>query len=224
MHHRRYFLVGMVLLAAAMSPLQAQPSPPSSSNTPNSAVDAMEAFRAFVRDVKSGKAAFSQVVTSSDGVKKRNSSGTFEFARPNRFRFEYLKPYPQAIVGDGQKVWVHDPDLQQVTVRAMDKALGSTPMALLTGQDFEGDFDVKADGKNDAEGLAWVIATPRTKEGSVFESMRMGFKGKALVAVDILDALGQRTMLRFDNLVVGQSFGPEHFNFKVPSGTDVLNP
>jgi outer membrane lipoprotein carrier protein len=120
-------------------------------------------------------------------------------------------------------VWVHDPDLQQVTVRAMDKALGSTPMALLTGQDFEKDFDVKAQNKPDAESIAWVIATPRTKEGSVFESMRMGFKGKSLVAVDILDALGQRTLLRFDNLVVGHVFAPEHFNFKVPSGTDVLN-
>jgi outer membrane lipoprotein carrier protein len=188
--------------------------------------NAVDSLRAFVREAGSGKATFTQTVTAPDGVKKRASSGTFEFARPNRFRFEYLKPYPQSIVGDGSKVWIHDPDLQQVTVRAMDRALGSTPVALLTGQDFEKDFDIKADGKPDgkadAEGLDWVLATPRNKDTAVFASMRLGFKGRGLAAIEILDSFGQRTMLRFEGLTLGSTWAPDHFQFKVPMGTDVL--
>ena len=99
--------------------------------------DASESLRAFVRDVKSGKSTFTQTVTSPDGAKQKVSSGNFSFARPNRFRFDYAKPYAQTIVSDGIKVWFHDPDLNQVTVRKMGDALGSTPVALLTGSSIE---------------------------------------------------------------------------------------
>ena len=95
--------------------------------------DAVDALREFTRDVKSGRTTFTQIVSSTDNAKKKTSSGSFEFARPNRFRFAYAKPYEQVIVGDGENVWLYDVDLQQVTVRAMDQALGATPAALLAG-------------------------------------------------------------------------------------------
>ena len=95
--------------------------------------DAVDALRDFVREARTGRAAFTQTVTSPDGAKKKTSSGRFDFARPNRFRFAYTKPYEQLIVGDGQKVWIHDVDLQQVTTRPMSQALGATPAALLAG-------------------------------------------------------------------------------------------
>ena len=86
--------------------------------------DALDTLREFVRDVKSGRASFTQTVTSADGVKKRSSSGSFEFARPNRFRFAYAKPFEQLIVSDGQKVWIHDVDLNQVSVRKLSAGAG----------------------------------------------------------------------------------------------------
>ncbi|TDM09295.1 MAG: outer membrane lipoprotein carrier protein LolA [Ideonella sp. MAG2] len=88
--------------------------------------DALDQLRGFVRDTKFGRADFTQTVTAPDGVKKKVSTGTFEFLRPNRFRFVYQKPYAQTIVGDGQKVWFYDIDLAQVTVRKMGDALGAT--------------------------------------------------------------------------------------------------
>jgi outer membrane lipoprotein carrier protein len=95
--------------------------------------DALDTLREFVRDVKSGRAVFTQTVTSADGAKKRVSSGSFEFARPNRFRFAYAKPFEQLIVSDGQKVWIHDVDLNQVSVRKLGAALGATPAAARSG-------------------------------------------------------------------------------------------
>ena len=105
--------------------------------------DAVDALREFVRDVKTGRAAFTQAVTSPDGAKKKTSSGSFEFARPNRFRFAYTKPFEQLIVADGQKVWIYDADLNQVSVRTMDKALGATPAALLAGAALDKDFELQ---------------------------------------------------------------------------------
>lgn len=174
----------------------------------------------FVREVNSARASFTQVVTSPDGVRKKTSSGIFEFARPNRFRFDYQKPYPQLIVGDGAKVWLHDPDLQQVTVRAMDKALGNTPAALLAGQNLDKDFDIQPQPA--ADGVEWVLAVPKVKEGAAFQSMRLGFRDKALVAIEIVDAFNQRTLLQFDAMNVNLAFASTHFAFKPPVGATVL--
>ena len=183
--------------------------------------DAVDALREFSRDVKTGRAAFTQVVTSPDGTKKKISSGTFEFARPNRFRFAYTKPYEQTIVGDGQKLWLHDPDLQQVTVRAMDKALGATPAALLAGGQIERDFELKA--LPSAQGLDWVQALPKTKdEALAYTSLRVGFKGKALAALELTDSFGQKSTISFADLVLNAPANEQALKFTPPAGTDVL--
>ncbi len=182
--------------------------------------DAVDSLRAFSRDVTAARSTFTQTVTAPDGVKKKTSTGMFEFARPNKFRFDYQKPYPQLIVGDGAKVWLHDPDLQQVTVRAMDAALGATPAALLAGQSLERDFSLKAEPSS--QGIDWLLAKPRATEGAAFESMRVGFKGKTLVAVEILDSFGQRTLMQFGDMVINLGFGEDHFRFAPPAGTSVL--
>jgi len=180
--------------------------------------DAADSLRAFVRDVKSGRSAFSQTVTSPDGAKQKLSSGSFSFARPNRFRFDYAKPYAQTIVSDGQKVWFHDPDLNQVTVRKMGDALGSTPVALLTGSSIEKGFELK--NQPDQGGLEWVQATPHDTSGTI-QWLKAGFKGRALVAVEIADSFGQRSMLKFDRLETDAALPPDIFRFSVPAGADV---
>ena len=183
--------------------------------------DAVDALREFAREAKTGRATFTQVVTSPDGAKKKTSSGSFEFARPNRFRFAYAKPFEQVIVGDGQKVWLYDADLQQASVRPMDKALGATPAALLAGGALEKDFELRA--LPAAQGLDWVQAIPREKDDSAnLQSLKVGFKGKTLAAIELVDGFGQRSLLSFADVVTNVALPAESFRFVPPKGVDVL--
>ena len=185
--------------------------------------DGVDALREFVRDAKTGRATFMQVVTSPDGAKKKTSSGNFEFARPNRFRFAYTKPFEQLIVGDGQKVWLYDADLQQASVRPMDKALGTTPAALLAGVALDKDFELRT--LPAAQGLEWVQATPREKDDSAnLQSLRVGFKGKTLAAIELVDGFGQRSLLTFSDLATNQPMAADTFRFVPPKGVEVLTP
>jgi len=181
--------------------------------------DALDTLREFVRDVSTGRAAFTQTVTSADGAKKRSSGGSFEFARPNRFRFAYARPFEQLIVSDGTKVWIHDVDLNQVSVRKLSAALGATPAALLAGAALDKEFELTAQPSKD--GLDWVQATPRQKDGA-FQSMRVGFRGKELAAVEILDSFGQRSLLQFSQYAANIALPDSSFRFVPPSGADVV--
>lgn len=181
--------------------------------------DAVDTLREFVREVKTGRAAFTQTVTSPDGKRTRTSGGRFEFARPDRFRFAYAKPFEQLIVGDGQKVWIYDPDLQQASVRPMSQALGATPVALLTGTTLERDFELSALPARD--GLAWAQAKPRRADAG-FELLRVGFAGKQLAAVEIVDGFGQTSVLRFSEVEQGVEVPAGTFRFTLPAGAELL--
>jgi len=186
------------------------------------AADGADTLRDFVRDVKSGKAGFTQTVTSTDGARKKVSSGQFEFARPNRFRFQYTKPFEQLIVADGAKVWIFDADLNQASSRALSKAIGTTPAALLAGNSLDADFVLTA--QPTADGLQWALATPKVKDGP-FQSMRVGFRGAELAAVEIVDSFGQRSKLVFDGFVANPANPPlaaERFRFTPPAGADIV--
>lgn len=179
----------------------------------------VDTLKEFVREVKTGRAAFTQTVTAPDGVKRRSSSGSFEFARPNRFRFAYAKPFEQVIVADGQKVWIFDADLNQVSVRAFNSALGATPAALLAGGSLEKDFDLSNQPSKD--GVDWALATPKNKDGA-FQSVRVGFKGKTLSAIEITDSFGQRSLLLFTQMLANPMIASDAFRFTPPVGADVI--
>jgi outer membrane lipoprotein carrier protein len=184
--------------------------------------DAVDTLRGFVRDVKSGRAAFTQTVTSADGARKKVSSGSFEFMRPDRFVFAYTQPFEQTITADGSKVWIFDKDLNQASSRRIAQALGATPAALLAGGSMDTDFVLQA--LPAAAGIEWVLATPKAKDGQ-FQSMRVGFKGKDLSAVDITDSFGQRSLLQFKDFVANPAnpaLGLERFKFVPPAGADVI--
>ncbi len=199
---------------------------------------AVDALKAFVRDAKTGQAAFTQTVVSPDGAKKRASSGRFEFSRPNRFRFAYAKPYEQLIVGDGRKVWIYDADLNQATSRRISEALGATPAALLAGASIDGaDFDLSP--LPDRDGLSWAEAVPRAGKGgaakgagaasaadapgaTMFQSMRFGFRGDELAAVEIVDSFGQKSLLQFSGMKTNVPVPAETFRFVPPKGADVI--
>ena len=181
--------------------------------------DPVQTLQDFVRDVKTGRAAFAQTVTSPDGAKKKTSGGSFEFSRPNRFRFSYTKPFEQVIVGDGQKVWIYDADLNQVSSRKLGSALGATPAALLAGASLDSDFTLSPLPAKD--GLDWAAATPKQKDGT-FQSLHVGFRGKDLAAVEIIDSFGQRSLLQFSNWVPNPTLPAEVFRFTPPKGADVI--
>ncbi|TXI18068.1 MAG: outer membrane lipoprotein chaperone LolA [Roseateles sp.] len=181
--------------------------------------DAVDALREFAREAKSGRASFTQTVTAPDGKRKKSSSGSFEFQRPNQFRFAYAKPFEQLIVADGHKVWIYDPDLNQASSRKLGDALGATPAALLAGGNIERDFTLKALPAD--EGLDWVQAQPKQAD-STLQSMKLGFKGRELAALEIVDGFGQRSRISFSGLQTNVAVPAERFQFKLPAGADLI--
>jgi outer membrane lipoprotein carrier protein len=182
--------------------------------------DAIERFKSFVRTTQSARADFEQQVYGRDGRMTQASKGSFVFLRPGRFRWTYAKPLDQVIVGDGERVWIHDRDLNQVTVRKISKALGSTPAALLAGaSDGEKAFELADAGSRD--GLEWLEAKPRERDAG-FERIRMGFSATGLEAMELTDNFGQTTRLRFANLQRNPKIDPAEFRFEPPKGADIL--
>lgn len=181
---------------------------------------ALERFQAFLRGTQSARATFEQKVYDRDRRLVQASAGSFSFLRPGRFRWRYAQPYQQLIVGDGERVWIYDPDLNQVTVRAMARALGSTPAALLAGSsDVERAFEFAEGGS--AAGLEWLEAKPRG-EDSGFERIRLGLGAGGVQAMELTDHFGQTTVLRFSTLERNVALAPADFRFVPPKGADVL--
>jgi outer membrane lipoprotein carrier protein len=181
---------------------------------------AIDRFKTFVRTTQSARASFEQKVQDRTGKLVQESKGSFVFLRPGRFRWEYAKPVDQLIVGDGERVWIYDRDLNQVTVRRITKALGSTPAALLAGSgEVEKAFDLSEAGERD--GLEWLEAKPKEKETG-FERIRMGFGVAGIQAMELIDHFGQTTVLRFSGLVRNPKLDPAEFRFEPPKGADVL--
>ncbi|MDD5612473.1 MAG: outer membrane lipoprotein chaperone LolA, partial [Gallionella sp.] len=123
---------------------------------------AIEKLKTFINGTQSAQADFTQVVMEQNGRRIQNAAGVMQFQRPGRFRWTYQKPYEQIIVGDGAKFWMYDKDLNQVTVKKLDAALGSSPAALLAGSnEIERGFALKEAGSRD--GLDWLQATPKSQ-------------------------------------------------------------
>lgn len=180
----------------------------------------LDDFMAFNAATKSATATFEQQVIDRSGKVVEKATGTFAFQRPGKFRWAYDKPHRQLLVGDGQKLYIHDPDLNQVTVKRMDAALSSTPAALLAGRDdITTLFTLRDAGSQD--GLNWVEASPKSKDTG-FEKVRLGLDGRTLAAMELHDQLGGRTMLRFNDLKANAAVAPAQFTFTPPKGADVM--
>lgn len=175
----------------------------------------------FIAATQSAQANFTQDVLDKGGKRIQSASGAMQFVRPGKFRWVYQKPYEQVIVGDGVKFWLHDVELNQVTVKKLDAALGSSPAALLSGSnEIERGFVLTDSGSQD--GLDWLQAVPRTQDTS-FEKIRMAFNAQSeLVIMELLDTFGHNTVLRFFNLQHNVQLSPQLFKFTPPKGADVL--
>ena len=212
--------------------------------------DGLITLDTFIKNTKNGRAEFTQTVTSPSSVSGSGSSaetkagkvklsrGTFEFLRPNRFKFIYTKPFEQSIVADGQLLWLHDVDLNQVTSRKLSAVMAGSPAALFASapnlQALQAEFDLKAITGAAEGGLEWVSATPKSKASkgskddasSLLQSVKVAFKktasGVEIAALEMVDSFGQTSVIRFDKVQINTNLGASDFNFKVPAGVDVI--
>lgn len=184
---------------------------------------ALEQFRAFVAGTKSARGEFSQRMVKEEGGKLHTSSvasGTFQFSRPGKFSWIYQKPYEQLLQADGEKLYIYDKDLNQVTVRTLGNAIGSSPAAILFGSnDLEKNFSVSEAGMR--EGIEWLQAIPKAKD-TQFEKIGIGLKDGVPVAMELRDSFGQVSLLTFTKFEKNPSLTNGQFKFVIPKGADVL--
>ena len=182
---------------------------------------ARDELKSFTTGLKGLDGQFTQQVHDGNGKLKETSSGQVSLSAPRLFRWEYTKPYPQLIVADGSKVWIYDPDLQQVTVREQGAEEQNTPLsALIDPGKLDQQFNVKEAGT--ADGLQWLALTPKSGGETSFESARLGFGKEGLARMEVKDAVGQRTTLSFSGWKRNPAFAGGTFKYTPGKGVDVI--
>jgi outer membrane lipoprotein carrier protein len=181
---------------------------------------ATQRLHAFITEVHTLSADFDQTVLDPNHKQIQSAQGTLYLQRPGRFRWDYITPNKQLLVGDGKKVWFYDAELEQVTVKNQDAALGGSPAMLLSGdQPLEQSFKVTERGAKD--GLDWLELSPKTKD-TEFSTVRLGFRADALEAMDLTDGFGQTTHLHFTHQQRNPPLKSDLFKFVPPEGVDVV--
>jgi outer membrane lipoprotein carrier protein len=187
----------------------------------------LESLENFVKTVKSGKSDFTQTVSSparaGEAPRVKHSSGTFEFQRPGKFKFQYKKPFEQLILADGISLWIFDADLNQASQRKQSSAFANTPAALIASATdlsvLHAEFYL--DSVPEKDGLTWVAAKPKSAD-STLQTVRIGFKGDALQQLDITDSFGQRSLINFSTMQLNPSLPASRFQFTLPKGAELL--
>ena len=183
--------------------------------------DGVASLKAFYAETKTMRADFTQVVTDKQGKKVQEVQGEIQLKRPNKFRWDYNKPFEQQIISDGKQVWLYDTELAQVTVRGISKALGSSPAALLAGgAALEKNF--KLTDANRSDQLEWVNAVPLEPD-SGFEKILIGFMGNQLQKMELTDSFGHTTRIEFSKVTQNTRIADHVFVFKVPKDVDVVS-
>ena len=192
------------------------------SNLPQAyAASATDRLNDFFKNVHSLRAEFQQIVTDPRGKTIQDARGTFLMQRPNKFRWNYQKPYEQTIVADGAKLWAYDKDLEQVTVKKLDEALGNTPALLLSGaKPLMENFRI-TELTDRKDGLQWATLAPKNEEAN-FKQVRLAFGKQSLEVMELVDSFDQTTQLRFSNVQINVKLAANEFQFTPPKGVDVV--
>lgn len=177
-------------------------------------------MEAFSRGLQSVSGRFSQSVTDANGHQGDASSGTFALQAPRQFRWETLSPYQQTIVADGRRVWVYEPDLEQVSVRNQGVAEAQSPLTVLTDLS-QLDRQYATSEAGDREGLAWLKLASKAAEPE-FEYAELGFDANSLVRMVFRDQLGNTTEIRFAEWQRNPRLAADAFRFTPPAGVDVV--
>lgn len=203
---RRDLLIASALTALGLPPARAA---------------AIDQLRSFLTQTRTARGEFTQQVGGSRGGVPQRSSGHFAFQRPGRFRWTYAQPYEQLIVADGERLFLYDKDLNQVTVKKLEGAIPASPASILFGSNqFEKDFDVRDGGSRD--GLEWIVAVPRSAD-TPFERIEIGFRDSLPAAMTLVDSFGQTSALQFTKMERNPAVDPQLFRFTPPAGADVLD-
>jgi len=174
----------------------------------------------FFKDVLTFEADFKQVVLDEGLNMVQESSGKLYLHRPNKFRWDYEQPFKQNIVGDGNRIWVYDVELKQVTVRKMDGSIGNTPAILLAGTgNLKANFKVKTLGKQVK--LMWIQMIPHNKDGG-FEDIRIGFEKGRIRSLEMIDSFGNTTRITLKGNRENRKISKSKFKFNPPKGVDVV--
>ena len=176
---------------------------------------------AFTGGAKGLAASFEQTVHAPDGALTETSTGTVKLQAPRQFRWEYLEPFPNLIVADGDHIWIYDPDLEQVTVRQQSLEEQNSPLAALIDPG-ELDRQFVAREEADADGLQWLELTPKKPEDAPFERARLGLDATGLAKMVMFDGLGQRTVMTFTGWQRDPAFAKGTFAFVPPAGVDIV--
>ena len=183
--------------------------------------DGYERLDRFFEKVTTFKASFIQVVLDENLLALEETSGLLWIARPGRFRWDYESVHGQSIVADGEVLWLYDVELEQVTRRAQESAIGQTPAVLLSGgQQYRKDYDVTILGRQGA--VNWISLVPKLSDGS-FAEIQLGFEGETLRLIQLLDELNQITRVTLANVVENEPIPDSVFQFVPPTGVDVIS-
>jgi outer membrane lipoprotein carrier protein len=204
--------IATIALAAGLGPVPA---------AAQGTADAVARVSAYLGSFRTLSADFSQVVRGRDGQIAERASGTLALSRPNRFRWDYRQPYLQTIVADGERLWLYDSDLEQVTVRELEAGLGSTPAMLLSGSGRVGDAFESVKVERAGE-WTWYRLRPRDT-ASDFDSVSLALDARGeLAAMELRDKLGQLTVIEFAGVRRNPPLDPALFRFEPPPGADVI--
>lgn len=206
---RRSVLWLLVIASGALSVAHAQNAKPAATKLDE-----------FLNGLQTLQADFRQLLRDGQGRMIEESSGALVIHRPDRFRWDYAKPHEQIIVADGKRLWLHDVDLEQVTVRPMDQSLAGTPAVLLSGrEDLRASFRVSG---NETKGGTSVVTLVPKRADTDFKRVRIKFVGKQLDSMELADKLGQTTTLEFTNVKRNESVDDSRFAFLPAPGVDVI--
>jgi outer membrane lipoprotein carrier protein len=212
---RAWIIAAFVLACAALNI-----APARAADAVVSVDDGYKKLDAFMQGLTGLEAEFRQTLRDSQGRIVEASTGTLAIRRPDRFRWDYREPHSQVIVADGQRLWLYDTDLQQVTVRRLDQTLAGTPAMLLSGQgDLRSGFEVERVETKD--GLTWIALTPKRSDTD-FRRVRLGVRGDVLAYMELEDKLGQTTLLEFNHFIRNPKIDAARFVFTPPPGADVI--
>ena len=173
----------------------------------------------FFNNVRTYQADFNQVVLDAEGNKIQESSGRLWIKRPGKFRWDYKVPFTQKIIGDGKKVWIYDPELKQVTVKDYQGSVSQTPALLLAGnQKLTNNFIIKNLGAK--KNITWISLKSKRQQEN-FSVIKIGFKNKKLLVLELVDSFGQTTRINLKNVKENLSLNKRIFRLTPPEGVDI---
>ncbi len=186
------------------------------------AVERVDPLKVFLSEFDSMQANFSQTLLNESGEQLEKTSGTLYLQQPGKFHWQYKIPYVQEIISNGEVLWIYDEDLEQLTIREIDRnSIEKTPAAIILG-DSRLEMHFEQVDLGNIDGYDWIELTPRDLEAQ-YKNIRIGFDRRRLGMMIIADNLGQTTRIDFTEVNKNTILSPELFEFNVPDGIDVID-